>query len=104
MPYRHEGATAPDGAPLDGGAFDCTTQYRLHLSDAWPFRESMIFDLEHGPESDMPTWNVRSMLTMRAASFPLWNSPTPMPASIAAPRAVDSSSLGRSTVTPEMSL
>ncbi len=48
--------------------------------------------------------NARPLPIIRAASSGLENSPAPRPASIAAPRAVDSSSVGRSTVNAPKSL
>ncbi|MBI4953050.1 MAG: DUF2961 domain-containing protein [Myxococcales bacterium] len=56
MPYWNAGASGPGGEPLPAGAYECATQYRLHVSDPIPFRSGLVLDLEHGPESDMPTW------------------------------------------------
>jgi hypothetical protein len=42
--------------PYGNGAFDCTQQYRLQLTDAVPFRESLRFDLERGPTSNLHTY------------------------------------------------
>lgn len=51
MPYVLE-----EGRVLDNGAFDCTTQYRLHATDPIPFREAIRFTLERGPTSDQATY------------------------------------------------
>lgn len=50
MPYQL------DDSRLDNGAFDCTTQYRLHITDPIPFQRSIRFTLEHGPVSDFATY------------------------------------------------
>ena len=42
--------------PYGNGAFDCAQQYRLQLTDAVPFRESLRFDLERGPTSNLHTY------------------------------------------------
>jgi Protein of unknown function (DUF2961) len=56
MPFSQgeEGSGVTD--PYENGAFDCTTQYRLQLTDAVPFRTSLRFELEHGPTSNLSTY------------------------------------------------
>ena len=54
MPFEQDGSDLVD--PYGNGAFDCTTQYRLQLTDVVPFRSAIRFDLERGPTSNLHTY------------------------------------------------
>jgi hypothetical protein len=54
MPFEQIESDLVD--PYENGAFDCTTQYRLQLTDVVPFRTSLRFDLERGPTSNLHTY------------------------------------------------
>jgi hypothetical protein len=54
MPFEQDGSDLVD--PYGNGAFDCTTQYRLQLTDVVPFRSALRFDLERGPTSNLDTY------------------------------------------------
>lgn len=54
MPFEQDGSDLVD--PYENGAFDCTTQYRLQLTDVVPFRSAIRFTLERGPTSNLHTY------------------------------------------------
>jgi len=54
MPFEQDGSDLVN--PYGNGAFDCTTQYRLQLTDVVPFRTALRFDLERGPTSNLDTY------------------------------------------------